>query len=173
MRLISAPSVTDVTIRSAIYFIPCIRGTATHYSHGLGISLYAHHLETKLEWIRSLNPDRSFDLFVFLILVYVEVRGENAGSTNETHFGIDRHVGDANMPFIHDVNTSKKGYDGLEDVTVIFELADVLLLVVALWTPVDRSRLINPVKLLVSTFRCLKHYNYQNRPQLVTAFTRF
>ena len=108
MRLISAPSVTDVTIRSAIYFIPCIRGTATHYSHGLGISLYAHHLETKLEGIRCLNPDRSFDFFVFLILVYVEVRGENAGSTNETHFGIDRHVGDANMPFIHDVNTSKK-----------------------------------------------------------------
>ena len=98
MRLISAPSVTDVTIRSAIYFIPCIRGTATHYSHGLGISLYAHHLETKLEGIRCLNSDRSFDFFVFLILVYVEVRGENAGSTNETHFGIDRHVGDANMP---------------------------------------------------------------------------
>ena len=108
MRLISAPSVTDVTIRSAIYFIPCIRGTTTHYSHGLGISLYAHHLETKLEGIRYLNPDRSFDFFVFLILVYVEVRGENAGSTNETHFGIDRHVGDANMPFIHDVKHLKK-----------------------------------------------------------------
>ena len=170
MRLISAPSVTDVTIRSAIYFIPCIRGTATHYSHGLGISLCAHHLETKLEGIRRLNPDRSFDFFVFLTLMYVEVRGENAGSTNETHFGIDRHVG-ANMPSVHNVNTSeskKKRYEGLGNVTVVFEFVDLLLLVVALWTHADRSRLINPVKLLVSTFQCLKHY--QNRPQFGDSF---
>ena len=62
MRLISALSVTDITntIRSAVYFI-C--GTATHYSHGLDISLYARYLETKLEGIRCLNPDRSFDFF--------------------------------------------------------------------------------------------------------------
>ena len=169
MRLISAPSVTDVTIRSAIYFIPCIRGTATHYSHGLGISLYAHHLETKLEGIRCLNPDRSFDFFVFLILVYVEVRGENAGSTNETHFGIDRHVGDANMPiYTQCQHLKEKRYEGLGNVTIVFEFVDLLLSVVALWTHADRSRLINPVKILVSTFQCLKHY--QNRPQFGDSF---
>ena len=65
MRLISALSVTDITntIRSAVYFILCIRGTATHYSHGLEISLYARYLETKLEGIQCLNPDRSFEFF--------------------------------------------------------------------------------------------------------------
>ena len=65
MRLISALSVTDITntIRSAVYFISCICGTATHYSHGLDISLYARYLETKLEGIRCPNPDRSFDFF--------------------------------------------------------------------------------------------------------------
>ena len=86
MRLTSASSVTDImnTIWSVIYFIPCLRGTATDYSHGLGISPYVHYLETKLEGIRCLNLDRLFDLFVFLIWVYVEVRGENVGNTNET-----------------------------------------------------------------------------------------
>ena len=100
MRLTSASSVTDImnTIWSAIYFIPCIRGTATHYSHGLGTSPYVHYLETKLEGIRCLNLDRLFDLFVFLIWVYVEVRGENVGNTNETKtFWYRRHVDDANM----------------------------------------------------------------------------
>ena len=94
MRLISALSVTDITntIRSAVYFISCICGTASHYSHGLGISLYARYLETKFKGIRCLNPDRSF---LFLILVYVEVRGENVGNTNET--SINHHVGDATL----------------------------------------------------------------------------
>ena len=65
MRLISALSVTDITntIWSGVHFISCIRGTATHSSHGLDISLYARYLETKLEGIRYLNPDRSFKFF--------------------------------------------------------------------------------------------------------------
>ena len=65
MRLISALSVTDITntIRSAVYFILCVRGTATHYIHRLGISPYTRYLETKLKGIWCLNPDRSFDFF--------------------------------------------------------------------------------------------------------------
>ena len=51
--------------------------------------------------------------------------------------------------YMHNVKASMKRYDGLEDATVIFEFADLLLLVAAFWTPTDRSRLIKAVKLLV------------------------
>ena len=82
MRLISASSVTDITntIQPAVYFIPCICGTATHYSHGLGISLYARYLETKFKGIRCLNPDRSFDFFS---LFDFGVRGGEWGECRE------------------------------------------------------------------------------------------